>query len=105
MTIHLKIKRFDPSRSADSRFEKFDIDIPPNENWTVLDLLDHVQEHMDSSLTYYRHSICNRGICKRCHAKINGITGRICESIIPDDGDISLEPIEGKPVIRDLLTQ
>ena len=105
MTIKLIVKRFDPSLNSSPYTDTFEIFISPEERWTVLDLLDHIQISHDSSLRYHRHSVCNRGICKRCLAKINGVVCRLCEYVIDTDDDILLEPANEQAVVVDLVTK
>ena len=70
-----------------------------------MELLNHVQQHLDSTLRYYNHSVCNRGICMRCLAKINGKVQRTCEYVVTGECDVIIEPINEKSVIVDLVTQ
>ena len=105
MTINLLVKRFDPSLKSDPYTDTFEITVSSEEKWTVLDLLDHVQKNFDSSLRYYRHSVCNRGICMRCLAKVNGRVSRLCEYVIASDSEIMLEPANEKAIVIDLVTK
>ena len=53
---------------------------------TVMDLLDYISQNIDPSLGYYRHSVCNHGVCGRDYG-----------------GDLLLQPAEGAQAIRDLV--
>ena len=103
MALTARLSRFDPSVDRAAYFETFNIPIPAEEKWTVLDVLDYIQLHLDGSLSYYRHSACNRGVCSRCVARINGKVGLVCEYIVPVDGELVLEPPPGKSVVKDLI--
>jgi succinate dehydrogenase/fumarate reductase-like Fe-S protein len=99
----VRVLRFDPSVDRAAYFETFNIPIPTEEKWTVLDVLDYIQLHLDGSLSYYRHSACNRGVCTRCVAHINGNTRLVCQYVVPAEGEVVLEPPPGKSVIKDLI--
>ena len=103
MALTIKVSRFDPSVDRTEYFEAFEIPIPPEEQWTVLDVLDYIHFHLESSLSYYRHSACNRGVCTRCVARINGKLEFVCEYIVPVEGELVLEPPPGKSVVKDLV--
>ena len=103
MALMARVLRFDPSVDQAAYFETFNIPISGEEKWTVLDVLDYIQLHLDGSLSYYRHSACNRGVCARCVARINGKVGLVCEYIVPVAGELVLEPPPGKSVVKDLV--
>jgi succinate dehydrogenase/fumarate reductase-like Fe-S protein len=105
MALTARVLRFDPSVDREAYFETFNIPIPPEEKWTVLDVLDYIQLHQDGSLSYYRHSACNRGVCMRCLAYINGNTRLVCQYIVPTEGELVVEPPPGKSVIKDLVAR
>ena len=105
MQINLKIKRSRTSTDQPPGKSDFCISVPDEELWTVLDLLDYIRMHVDDSIGYYRHSVCNRGICRRCWAKVNGRVKRICEYVIAGPGDLVLEPVDNKKVVKDLVTR
>lgn len=103
MALTAKVSRFDPSVDQAEYFDTFEIPIPPEAKWTVLDVLDYIHFNLDSSLSYYRHSACNRGVCSRCVARINGKLGLVCEHIVPMEGELVLEPPPGRSVVKDLV--
>ena len=79
--------------------------MPPDDVWTAVDVLDYIHYHLDSSLSYYRHSACYRGICVRCVAQINGKAGLLCQTIVPAQGELTLEPVKRKTVVKDLVAK
>jgi succinate dehydrogenase / fumarate reductase iron-sulfur subunit len=103
MAFVVKVSRFDPSVDKAVYIETFQIPLPAESKWTAMDVLDYIHLNLDSSLSYYRHSACNRGICARCTAQINGKTRLLCEYIVPTQGEVLLEPIQGKTVVKDLV--
>jgi len=102
--INLIVKRFDPSTESSPYTDVFRINVALENKWTVMDLLNYVQQHIDSSVRYHQHSVCNRGICRRCLAKINGRVQRLCEHVVTNETDVLLEPANDKSVIIDLVT-
>ncbi|RLB90274.1 MAG: succinate dehydrogenase [Deltaproteobacteria bacterium] len=103
MAFVVKVSRFDPSVDRAVYLETFRIPLPAESKWTAMDVLDYIHLHLDSSLSYCRHSACNRGICARCAARINGRTRLLCEYIVPAQGEVLLEPVQGKTVVKDLV--
>ena len=110
MLISLMVKRFDPTMDVAPRTDTFAVPVPDGERWTALDLLDYVYLNFDSSLRYPRHSICSRGICMGCAARINGNVGRLCNYVVETDDDIFLNRsmrsvwsstwFQGSPLLR-----
>ncbi len=71
---------------------------------TVMDLLDYISQNIDPSLGYYRHSVCNHGVCGRCLLRVNGKPVLACIARVRDyGGDLLLQPAEGAQAIRDLV--
>jgi succinate dehydrogenase / fumarate reductase iron-sulfur subunit len=103
MALTVKIRRFDPSVDQTAHFAVFEVSLFANAEWTALDVLDYIHFHIDSSLSYYRHSTCKRGICARCAAFINGKTRLLCEYSVPTQGELVLEPVPGKDIVKDLV--
>lgn len=104
MMINLHVKRFNPDLNTKPYVDTFDLDIPSEERWTALDLLNYVYTHIDRSLRYPGHSICNRGICRCCLAKVGGKVHRLCDYVIEKDGDIFVEPVNDSRVVIDLVS-
>jgi len=104
MALKVKVKRYDPSVESSAHFDEFEVPVPEGEKWTVMDVLDYVHENIDSSLSYYRHSICDRGICARCATRVNGKPRLICQYISPTEGELILEPVK-ENVVKDLVSR
>lgn len=100
MQVTLKIKRFNPERDkrpywAEYTFEALETD-------RVLDLLHHVKWEIDGTLAFRRS--CAHGICGSDAMLINGVNRLACKLLVRDTGaTISVEPIRGLPVIKDLI--
>ena len=97
MRVH--IQRFD---GAEQYVSTYDIPIDTT-GYSVMDLLDYIYRNLDSTLAYYRHSVCNQGICARCVLKVDGAPVLACMHR-PTKQEISLAPRTDK-VLRDLVSE
>ena len=77
-------------------------DVPESEGMTVLDALLWVREHEDPSLAV-RFSCRRANACKECLAVVNGVRTYSC--IVPAIGDVLVQPLPHKPLIRDTVTR
>ena len=87
------------------RPERFEVPVPPADEWTVMDVLDYISEHLDPTLGYYKHSACGHGICGRCLLTVNGKPALACTARVDPAGSLSLAPAPRRRVVRDLVTQ
>lgn len=102
ITVTFRIRRFNPEISADATWEDFEIEIDPKER--VLDALHKIKWDMDGSLTFRRS--CAHGICGSDAMRINGRNRLACKTLIKDinpSKPISVEPIKGLTVLKDLV--
>ena len=99
MTV--KALRYDPDSGVAPGFQSFEV--PSDPDWTVMDILDYISLHLDSSLAYFRHSACDHGVCARCGLKVNGKPVLACTHTAGDASELILEPRNDK-VVRDLVT-
>jgi succinate dehydrogenase/fumarate reductase-like Fe-S protein len=97
----IKTYRYDPDNSLAPHFQEFDV--PARADWSVMDVLDYIAVHFDSSLAYYRHSACDHGICGRCTLKVNGKNTLACTCQVGNETELTLEP-KNEEVVRDLVT-
>jgi succinate dehydrogenase / fumarate reductase, iron-sulfur subunit len=101
--VVLKIRRFDPERDEAPHWERYEVPFEPSDR--VLDALHFVKWNIDGSLTFRRS--CGHGVCGSDAMRINGTNKLACKILISelaDPGDeISVEPIQGLPVNKDLL--
>lgn len=99
-TYRFRIKRFNPETDSQPRWQEYSIELESTER--VLDGLIKIKEALDGSLTFRRS--CAHGICGSCAMKINGKNRLACQSLIKDmSGTVEIEPLEGFPVIKDLV--
>lgn len=96
--IKMKIQRFDPSQDKTPYFQIFEV--PLEAGMSVLDALNYIYESLDSSLAYFNHATCRRGVCVRCTLKVNGKTIVSCQTEATED--MTITPPSGE-VVRDLV--
>lgn len=95
-----RIFRFNPETDQAPRYETYTIEV--KDSWTILDALNAIKWHLDGTLGYRRS--CRHGICGSCAMMINGKNDLACEKQISScRGTITLEPLKGFPVLRDLM--
>jgi fumarate reductase iron-sulfur subunit len=79
--------------------------VPRRESQTVLDVVTHVQRHVDPSLSY--RFACRVGMCGSCAMTVNGVARWTCRthvSKVADGGTLEIAPLSNLPVIKDLAT-
>jgi succinate dehydrogenase / fumarate reductase iron-sulfur subunit len=103
MNITLKIKRFNPELDHKPHWEEYLIELEPIDR--VLDALHKVKWEKDGTLALRRS--CAHGICGSDAMRINGRNALACKllikDVVNDGGTITIEPILGMPVIKDLI--
>ncbi|MDQ6682156.1 MAG: succinate dehydrogenase iron-sulfur subunit [Chloroflexota bacterium] len=100
MDVELRIRRFNPETDEAPHWESYRIAAEPTD--PVLNLLHHVKWYVDGTLTFRRS--CAHGVCGSDAMLINGRNRLACEYLVQDAGSrISVEPIRGVPVVKDLL--
>ena len=97
-TAKLKVRRGGPDEPE--RYETFEVPFEPGQS--VLDGLRWVRRHKDASVAV-RFACVNANACKECVIRIDGKTGYACTTRLVD-GDMTLEPLKNKRLIRDLVT-
>ena len=84
------------------RYEEFAV--PFEDGATVLDALIWIRTQRDPSLAI-RYSCINGNVCKECTIAIDGIVDYACTTRLHADAAITLDPLPGKPVLRDLVSE
>ncbi|OLV18482.1 succinate dehydrogenase iron-sulfur subunit [Deinococcus marmoris] len=103
--LHIKVKilRFDPEKDRKAHWETYAIDAQAGDR--VLDVINEVKWYQDHSLTFRRS--CMHGICGSDAMLINGRNRLACKTLVrdvaKDGGTITIEPIRGLKVEKDLL--
>jgi len=101
--MRVRVFRMDPSVDKEGYFQEYDVPVNNKEKWTIMDVLDYIALNLDHSLSYYRHSVCNQGICARCSIRVNGKVELACTRKVVED-ELILEPRKDK-VVKDLVTE
>ena len=86
---------------ADGAYQSYAVTARPGQ--TVLDLVVHVQRHLDSTLAY-RYA-CRVGMCGSCAMTVNGVPRWACRTrigTVAKGGRLVLAPLRNLPHIKDL---
>jgi succinate dehydrogenase / fumarate reductase iron-sulfur subunit len=99
-TVTLKIRRFDPERSPDARWESYRVPFDASDR--LLDAIMWVKWNVDGSLAFRRS--CAHGVCGSDAMRVNGVNRLACKVLVKDLGPrVTIEPIKGLPVEKDLI--
>jgi succinate dehydrogenase / fumarate reductase iron-sulfur subunit len=107
MTITVQVKRYDPD-TEEHRWDEWQVQALPT--WRILDALHQIKWELDGTLTFRRS--CAHGVCGSDAMRINGRNRLACKSLVKDlvtvdksgaTKPITVEPIQGLPVIKDLV--
>ena len=100
MKVRLRIRRFNPETDKKPWWGKYEVEVEPTDR--VLDALHYVKWYQDGTLTLRRS--CAHGVCGSDAVRVNGRNRLACKVLIKDAGrKITVEPILGLPVIKDLV--
>jgi succinate dehydrogenase/fumarate reductase-like Fe-S protein len=99
-TAQLDIRRGTAGEPA--RREEFVV--PFEDGATVLDALIWIRAHRDPSLAV-RYSCINANVCKECTIRVDGGVVYACTTRLVADRVMMLDPLPGKPLLRDLVTE
>ncbi|MCI8453989.1 MAG: succinate dehydrogenase [Lachnospiraceae bacterium] len=97
------IDRFEPAERR-RWVQEYEVDTA-GRSMTVMDVLLHIADHMDPTLAFFRHSMCNHGICARCVLLADGKVCLACTELIGERKLLKLAPVPGKEVVRDLVVR
>jgi fumarate reductase iron-sulfur subunit len=97
----VQVERYRPEQETEPTWQSYDI--PLREDWSVLDGLNYVKDHLDGTLSY-RWS-CRMGICGSCGMTVDGDPKLTCAELLTDHspGPVRVGPLRNFPVIRDLV--
>jgi succinate dehydrogenase / fumarate reductase iron-sulfur subunit len=100
MDVEISIKRFNPEVDRKPHWETYSVQMEGTDK--VLDAIHEVKWHHDGTLALRRS--CVHGVCGSDAMVINGTNALACTTLIQDAGSkITVEPIRGLPVIKDLV--
>ena len=101
--MQISIYRFDPDVDEAPRMEDVELDVPEGRDLMVLDVLELLKAQ-DPSIAYRRS--CREGVCGSDGINMNGRNGLACITPISEaapKGKLTVRPLPGLPVIRDLV--
>lgn len=101
--MRVSLYRYNPETDAKPRMEERTLELPQGKDLMVLDVLELLKAE-DPSLTFRRS--CREGVCGSDGMNINGKNGLACTtpvSVAAPRGKLVLKPLQGLPVIRDLV--
>ena len=99
----ISLYRYDPDKDITPYMQDFDLEIPGGRDMMVLDALELLKEQ-DPSVSYRRS--CREGVCGSDGVNMNGKNGLACMTPLSEvvkSGKLSIRPLPGLPVIRDLV--
>ena len=86
----------------EGRYEAFEVPRRPSQ--TVLDVVTHIQRHLDATLSY--RFACRVGMCGSCAMTVNGAARWTCRTHVDNvaaDGSLRIGPLANMPVVKDLV--
>lgn len=101
--MQIRLYRYDPDTDESPRMEDLTLDLPEGRDLMVLDVLELLKAR-DPSIAYRRS--CREGVCGSDGLNMNGRNGLACTTPVSEAaprGKLTLRPLPGLPVIRDLV--
>ena len=95
----LRIRR---GSGSDRTYHEFEV--PFEDGASVLDGLIWIRTHRDPALAI-RYSCINANVCKECAIAIDGTVDYACTTRLVADRVMTLDPLPGKTVLRDLVSE
>ena len=101
--MQISIYRYDPDKDETPRMQDMELDLPDGRDLMVLDVLELLKAE-DPSIAYRRS--CREGVCGSDGINMNGRNGLACITPVSEAaprGRLTLRPLPGLPVVRDLV--
>ncbi len=101
--MQISIYRFDPDEDESPRMADMELNLPEGRDLMVLDVLELLKAR-DPSIAYRRS--CREGVCGSDGINMNGRNGLACITPVSEAaprGKLTLRPLPGLPVVRDLV--
>ena len=104
LQLKVKILRFNPESDKKAKWVTYNLEAQAGDR--LVDVLNEIKWYHEPSLTFRRS--CQHGICGSDAMMINGRNRLACKTLVRDlvkgsGGEITVEPIRGLKVERDLL--
>jgi succinate dehydrogenase / fumarate reductase iron-sulfur subunit len=100
--VTLRLRRYNPEVDDAPHWENYRVTVHATDR--LLDALHTIKWEQDGSLTFRRS--CAHGVCGSDAMRINGRNRLACKTLLKDlnpDKPITVEPIQGLPVEKDLV--
>ena len=101
--MQVSVYRYNPEADAEPHMQDYAVELPDGKDLMVLDVLELLKAE-DPSLAYRRS--CREGVCGSDGMNINGKNGLACTTPVSQAaprGKLVLKPLQGLPVVRDLV--
>ncbi len=102
--MQVSVYRYNPEKDKAPYMQDFTLELPEGRDLMVLDVMEMLKEK-DTSVSYRRS--CREGVCGSDGVNMNGKNGLACITPLSEvarrDGSLTLRPLPGLPVIRDLV--
>jgi fumarate reductase iron-sulfur subunit len=100
-SVAIEIRRYRPEEESEPYWQAYEV--PFHQEWMVLDALNYIKDELDGSLSY--RWACRMGVCGSCGMLVNGEPVLTCATYLSGlkPGPVRVEPLNGFPVIRDLV--
>ncbi|HEY1447466.1 MAG TPA: succinate dehydrogenase iron-sulfur subunit [Caulobacteraceae bacterium] len=97
-----RVYRYDPESGRNPEWDIYDVDVDAC-GPMVLDVLIHIKDKMDSTLTFRRS--CREGVCGSCAMNIGGRNTLACTHTWAEvpGREITIAPLPSQPVVKDLV--
>ncbi len=92
----VKLFRFDPEVDREPRYDEFQV---PYKGRTVMDVLSHIYQNLDSTFAF--RWACTKGFCRCCVVSVNGKPALACRKAA--EAVMIIEPHPKFKLIKDLL--
>ena len=100
LTLHLRIRRYNPEVGEDSWWDEFTIECDPLDR--LVEVMHEIKWRHDGTLSFRRS--CAHGICGSDAMMINGRNALACKVLAQDVAPkVTIEPIRGLAVLKDLI--
>lgn len=98
--VKVKVFRFNPDKDTVPTYKTYEVQW--NFIGNVLQLLKKIYDEIDATLAF-RYYSCGYTFCNGCMMTINGKPTHACFTKVKPGDELTLEPMQGLPLIRDLV--
>jgi len=96
--IKVTVQRFSAGKGT---FEQsYTVPVDGRQAVSVMNLLEYIYEHLDSTLVFFSHAACLQAACGKCLVKMDGKNVLACKTLV-DQEHIHLAPCG--TAVRDLV--